>query len=66
MDGTFIGLMLFGVGVIYSAGKVAKSVEHLSDEIKELKDQFASHNAAVATVLEDHGDRISKIEGRLT
>lgn len=66
MDGgAIIALGLFAVGVIYSAGKVANSVDNMREEFTALKDQIATQNAMTAATLSDHGERIGRIEGRL-
>ena len=63
--GDYIELLGFAVTLIWGAATVKAELRHLRGELRDFKTAVEQGSQLVAATLSDHGERISRIEGRI-
>ena len=62
---TWIQLAVYVVTLVWGAAVVKTELRFLRGDLQDFKKSVSDASKVVAETLTDHGDRISRIEGRL-
>lgn len=62
---TWLQVLVYVVTLAFGAGVVRTQLKYLRQDLQDFKAAVNKASDAVANTLTDHGNRISRIEGRL-
>jgi Sec-independent protein translocase protein TatA len=61
----YFQIVVYVTALVWGASTMKAELRHLREDLNEFKDEFKESSRIFTDTLQNHGERIGKIEGRL-